>query len=115
MLLETSLCIAVKEREGKYNIANINIFQIGNVRALTPSLKISIDKNKNVFFKVLCPFCNESHLYKHNVSEIIKKDMLIGGCPILGFPLIYIGNYKYIKEKTEIYNLINSRMLISNG
>jgi len=110
MLYNALVNIAVRNTIGEYTIKDFNIFEIEKNNSVFSTVDVKNYKNKELVFKVLCPYCSEYHYYKYGINEIIKRDMVIGGCHIMGYPIIFIGNYSYISEKIMQFRKVNKRI-----
>lgn len=106
MIFQTNISIAVKNLEEKYDIKNFSIFDVNKINKSFTSLKINFINNKTLLIGVKCEFCGNVHYYKYNINHLIKKDIIIGGCEVLGFPILYIGNYNTIKNRISRHNEI---------
>ena len=84
---------------GQYETKNLTIFEINNMNKQYSNLEIIGNKNKEVTFKIKCPICNKYHYYKYNIVSIMKSEMVIGGCELLGIPIFFIGNNEKVNER----------------
>ncbi|MCI1945290.1 hypothetical protein [Clostridium luticellarii] len=110
MIFETNISIAVKNSREKYDIKNFSIFDINDINESFPSLKISFVNSKILLVGVKCGLCGDIHYYRYSINELIKKAVVIGGCEMLGFPILYIGNYDVIKSRISRHNEIQEKM-----
>ncbi|WP_127837046.1 hypothetical protein [Clostridium prolinivorans] len=107
MLLTTDISIALKNHYGQYEIKEISLFELNKLKNSFLNLDVRLNKNKEVSFRLKCPLCGEYHYYKYNINEILKRDMVIGGCEILGMPLFFIGDCRKVNWRIKKYNQIN--------
>lgn len=110
MIFQTDMSIAVKTIEGNYSIKNFSAFNLNKINEESTCLSMSFLNNKILTLKVNCMLCENIHYYKYNISELIRKDITIGGCDVLGFPILYIGNCKAIENEILKYNKANTRI-----
>jgi len=115
MLYNALVNIAVRNSIGEYEIKGFSIFETAKNNFAFSTVEIKNYKNKELVFKVLCPYCSEHHYYKYRINEIIKRDMLIGGCHIMGYPIMFIGNYNYISEKIMQFSQVNKKIMQSSN
>lgn len=109
MLFNTDISIALKNFQGFYDIETFSVFEINKINKNFTSLEIK-NYNKAIFFKVKCPHCGKHHNYKYSINEFIKKELIIGGCEVLGLPLFYMGDYNRVNKRVSRYNNINKQL-----
>lgn len=103
MIYDTMLSIAIKNSCNVYDLKRSTVFQLKSLKRKFTSVE-SVDINgKELRIKIKCPLCGEYHLYKYSINELMNKEMVIGGCETLGYPIIYLGNYKKVKQKVDKY------------
>jgi len=105
-----NIAIAFKNMKGQYEIEKFSLFEIEKVNTKFPSHEVKINKSKEMIIKVGCPLCGEQHYYKYNLCELIKREMTIGGCEILGLPVFYIGSKEKIEQRVNKYREINRQL-----
>lgn len=110
MLLNSNRYIAFKNYFGQYEIKKFSLFQLEKVCEEFANFKICFMKNKEILINVKCPICNEIHNYSYSIDELFKRELLVGGCEIMGTPLFYIGNKKNVEEHALKYNEINKKI-----
>ena len=110
MLFNMDIAMAFKNMKGQYEIEKFSLFEIEKINKKFPSHEMKINKNKEVIIKVSCPLCGEKHYYKYNLSELLKREMTIGGCEILGIPVFYIGGKEKIEQRVNKYIEINKQL-----
>ncbi|WP_368489528.1 hypothetical protein [Clostridium sp. BJN0013] len=110
MIFETNKCIVIKTPEGNHIVKNFSAFNLNKINENSTFLKVSFLNNKMVSLKVKCIFCENTHYYRYSIGDLIKKDMIIGGCDILGLPILYIGNCKMIEDEILKYTKVNTRI-----
>ncbi|EDK35699.1 hypothetical protein [Clostridium kluyveri] len=110
MIFETNMGIAIKTLEGNYILKNFSAFNLNKINENSTSLNVSFLNNKILSLKIKCIFCENTHYYKYSIGELIRKDMIIGGCDMLGLPILYIGNCKIIENEILKHNKVNTRI-----
>ncbi len=110
MLYNTELKIAVKDIDNRYNSVDISIFELDSSRKHLPNFQSKIIKAKEIRVKVKCPICGECHESKYGLSDLIKKQMLIGGCEITGTPIYFVGTPLKVNKYINKYNEINNKI-----
>ena len=102
MIFDTNIAMALKNSKGEYKIEELTIFEIESMNNRFPSLNIELNKGNEIVIMAKCPLCGEGHLYHYNVNELLKRNMVIGGCEQLALPIFFIGkNQKVIQKVTE--------------
>lgn len=109
MILETCKTVAVKNNQGGYDIKNISIFEANDFNVCF-SLAHSKKSSKNIIIKVKCPLCCNYHTYKYSTSDFLKRDLIVGGCELIGMPLFYLGNRIKVEQKVNKYNKIEKKI-----
>lgn len=112
MLFNTEISIALKDSFGRYEIIDFSIFDFTKINNRYNWLQIKLNKNKQIVFNVKCILCGKNHYYRYSVCDIVKRDILIGGCEVLGIPLFYIGNKEKVLQKIGRY--VESNSIISS-
>lgn len=110
MLFKTDISIALKNFQGRYDFKKFSLFETTKINESFTSLQVSVINNKMVVIKVKCALCGNNHYYRYNISEFVKKNLIVGGCEVLGFPLFYIGNYDKVRRKVVKHNETNKKM-----
>lgn len=110
MICNTNLCIAVKNELGQYETKNLTIFEINNIHEKYKNIELIENKNKEVKFKIKCPICNKYHYYNYSILSLMKNEMVIGGCELLGIPVFFIGNNEKVNERVNKYREINKKI-----
>ncbi len=101
MILKTSKTIALKNQEGGFDIKNISVFSVGD---LSVRFSLTHSRNKKIILRVKCPLCGNYHSYIYCISDFLKRDLIIGGCELIGIPLFYLGDNIKVEEKIEKIN-----------
>lgn len=109
MILETCKTVAVKNNQGGYDIKSISIFE-ANVFNVCFSLTHSKKCSKNIIIKMKCLLCGNFHTYKYSTADFLKRDLIIGGCELIGMPLFYIGDKIKVEQKVDKYNKIEKKI-----
>lgn len=106
MLLDMDISIALKNFYGSYDVKSFSLFKASKINENFPSLKVKAI-NKGINIEVNCSICGNYHYYRYSFNEFIKKDLIVGGCEVLGVPLFYIGSYIEVKQIIDRYNNVN--------
>jgi hypothetical protein len=94
--------MALKNSNGQYEVAELTIFEIESMNSRFPSLNIEIHKGNEIAIVAKCSLCGESHIYNYSINELLKRNMVIGGCEQLALPIFLIGkNNKVITKVNE--------------
>ncbi|MGE5626807.1 MAG: hypothetical protein ACM3X7_01690 [Solirubrobacterales bacterium] len=104
MILKTVKTIALKNSNGGYDIKNISIFRAEDFNVCFSLTHSKSCKGKKVIIKVKCPLCGNDHSYTYCTSDFIRRDLIIGGCEIMGTPLFYLGDENKVKDKINRIN-----------
>lgn len=110
MLINSELCIAVKNYYGQYRLRNFSIFKIDDLNSCFTPFKATIDKNREIIIKVKCPICDCYHFYRYSINDVLNRNILVGGCESLGVPLFYIGKNKNVLNRVKRYNEVNKNL-----
>lgn len=110
MIFNSNICIAYKNGCGKYDVEKISLFEMKKIETLFKDFKVKINKNKEVVFTIKCSVCGNYHIYKYNVNDFINREMIMGGCEVLGMPLFFIGDCDKITQRVNKYTEINSKL-----
>ncbi|AZV55293.1 hypothetical protein [Clostridium sp. AWRP] len=110
MVFETNISIAIINPEGKYCMKDFSIFDTNKINESFTSLKVSYINNGVLSLKIKCGLCGSIHYYKYNINKVVKKNIIIGGCELLGFPIFCIGNRKSVEEKILRYTRANKKI-----
>ena len=111
MLIDTSISIALRSTYGSYDIKEISIFELVNLKEVTEGLKISTSKNKDITLNIKCPLCDKYHDYKYSSLELINREVIIAGCEELGVPVLFMGKNTKVQERINRYKKINTKVL----
>lgn len=109
MLFNTDISIALKNFQGFYDLKTFSLFDMNKINENFTSLEIK-NCGKTILFKVKCPYCGKYHNYKYGINEFVKKDLIIGGCEVLGLPLFYAGHYSKVNKRISRYNNANKQL-----
>ncbi|MCB2289204.1 hypothetical protein LGK97_05430 [Clostridium sp. CS001] len=101
MIFDTNIAMALKNSNGEYKIEELTIFEFESINARFPSLNVEIKKGNEIIIRVKCPLCGEFHFYHYNVNELLKRNMVIGGCEQLGLPIFFIGKNEKVIQKVK--------------
>lgn len=98
------MSIAFKDAWCQYHIKQFSLFKIDKLNTTLEGIEIKMNKNRELTLKVKCPICGGYHRYCYSINELVKREIIIGGCEVIGCPLFYIGD----KSKVEVHiNKIN--------
>lgn len=106
VLLDMDISIALKNFSGSYDVKNFSLFETSKIGERFPSLKLKT-VNKGISIEIKCPVCEGFHYYRYSFNELIKRELIVGGCEVLGIPLFYIGNYDKVKQRVDRCNNVN--------
>lgn len=101
MIFDTNIAIALKNSNGEYKIEELTIFEIKSMNVRFPSLRVELYKNNEIVLKVKCPLCGDTHTYHYTINELLKRNMVIGGCEQLALPIFFIGKNEKVIEKVK--------------
>ena len=107
MLLNTDVSIALKNCFNQYDLRKFSLFEIRKTNENFIPLNVKIDNGRGIIIKLKCPLCGGNHCYRYSINEFIRRDLIVGGCEILGVPIFYIGNYEELKQRINKYNNAN--------
>ncbi len=110
MIFETNISIAVINAEGKYYIKDFSIFDTNKINESFTSLRVNSISNGVLSLKIKCELCGSIHYYKYDINKVVKKNIIIGGCELLGLPVFFMGNRKSVEEKILSYNQANKKI-----
>ena len=110
MIFDTNIAMALKNSKGEYKVEQLTIFEIESMNIRFPSLNIEFYKGNEIVIKVKCSLCGESHFYHYNISELLKKNMVIGGCEQLALPIFLIGKNQKVIEKVNEHRKVIDRI-----
>ena len=106
MVIQTELGTAIKNPFGKYELIDFSLFNICKINEYELGLKINKINKWNIEITIKCNICNNIHKYNYNIDEFLKREIIVGGCEILGIPLFYIGNKSTVEERVYKQNKI---------
>lgn len=102
LILDTNIAMALKDSNGQYKVEELTIFEIESMRTKFPCLYVKLNKGDEILIEVKCSLCGDYHSYHYNINELLKTNMVIGGCEQLALPIFFIGkNEKVIKKVNE--------------
>ncbi|MCJ7690588.1 MAG: hypothetical protein MUO60_14915 [Clostridiaceae bacterium] len=101
MIFDTNIAMALKDSNGQYRVCELTIFEIESINTRYTSLNLKVNNGNEIVIKVKCSLCGEDHSYNYNVKELLKRDMVIGGCEQLALPIFFIGKNKKVIEKVN--------------
>jgi hypothetical protein len=101
LIFDTNIAMALKDSNGRYKVEELTIFEFESMKTRFPSLKVEFYKSNDILIKVKCPLCSEHHLYHYNVNELMRRNMVIGGCEQLALPIFLIGKNQKVIEKVN--------------
>ncbi|APH22748.1 hypothetical protein CF088_08030 [Clostridium botulinum] len=106
MIIQTELGIAIKNAFGKYELIDFSLFNTSKINEYELGLTINKSNKGSIVITAKCHICNNIHKYNYNIDEFLKREIIVGGCEILGIPLFYIGNKSTIEERVYKQNQI---------
>lgn len=109
MILNTRVTIAYKNDLGFYDVKNVDIFKLGSENPFT-LFELSIYKRKEFLIRAKCPLCGGHHDYRFNICSLLTKGIAIGGCDLVGEPIVIIGKEKGVIDLIYKYKEVNIRI-----
>jgi len=103
LIFDTNIAMALKNSSGVYNVCEFTIFEMKSMKSKFPSLNVKVSKGNDILIVVKCPLCGEKHFYHYNINELLKRNMVIGGCEQLALPIFLIGKNQKVIEKVNEY------------
>jgi len=103
LIFDTNIAIALKNSSEEYKIEQLTIFEMESIKTKFPTLDVNVNKFNEILIKVKCPLCGECHFYHYNIIELLKRNMVIGGCEQLALPVFLIGKNQKVIEKVNEY------------
>ena len=101
MIFDTNIAMALKNSNGQYKVEELTIFEIESMNTKFPSLNVELHKGNEILIKVKCSLCGEYHFYHYNINELLKRNMVIGGCEQLALPIFFIGKNRKSYRKSK--------------
>jgi len=101
LTFDTNIAMAVKDCNGRYNVVEMTIFELESIKTKFPSLNVELHKGNEILIELKCSLCGEYHSYHYNINELLKTNMLIGGCEQLALPIFFIGKNEKVIEKVN--------------
>jgi len=106
LIVDTNIAVALKNSNGEYKVCELTIFEMKSMKTMKrkfPSLNIKVSKGNEILIVVKCSLCGEKHFYRYNINELLKINMVIGGCEQLALPIFLIGKNQKVIEKVNEY------------
>lgn len=110
MLYNTELKIAFKDTDSRYNMVDTSIFELASTSEHLPNFQSKITKSKEIQVKIKCPICGDYHEARYGIRELLKKQLIIGGCEVTGSPVYYLGKPIKISKYISKYNEVNNKI-----
>lgn len=110
LMYNTELSIALKDNSGLYKMCSVSLFNLNEISKVFPRIEFKKMDNKELVFNVVCTFCGEEHRYTYSLCDLIKRDMLIGGCYVSGKPVFVIGKHSKIEGFINRHNEISKQI-----
>lgn len=111
LVYNTDICIAYKDERGVYKFDHTSIFNLYNISKKLPVE--SFNKNgKSIRFTVKCSMCDGEHSYEYQINELMKHEMIIGGCEVLNKPIFILGKPMKVLNFIKQYNKINKEVYV---
>jgi hypothetical protein len=109
LVCNTDICIAYKNKLGVYKIKNISLFNLNNIVEILP-VESFRKQGREISFSIKCPICDEKHSYSYCIGDVLKRQMIIGGCEITSKPVFIFGNTIKVLGFIEKYNEVNRKI-----
>ncbi len=110
MLYNFVIRLAVKDLSNCYKSYDLSIFKLKSISDYLPNINVTITKAKRILVRYNCPICGEEHEISYNIKDLIRKQLIIGGCDITGSPVYFIGQPIKVSKYISKYNEINSKI-----
>lgn len=110
LLLDNDMSIALKNNWGEYRIEEFTLFNLEKLNRDCNRFHIKLSRNRELKLIIKCPICGGYHSYSYSINELVRSDVIIGGCEIMGSPLFYIGNRDNVKCHINRFNEINKKV-----
>lgn len=110
MLYNFDIRIAVKDSRNCYKSYDLSIFKLKSISDYLPSVNAKINRSKKIYVRYNCPICGEEHECNYNIKDLLRKQLIIGGCDITGSPVYFIGNPIKVSKYISKYNEINNKV-----
>jgi len=101
LIFDTNIAMAIKDSKGQYKVEELTIFEIENMKSRFPCLNIELHSGNEILIEIVCSLCGEHHSYHYNINELLKTNMVIGGCEQLALPIFFIGKNEKVIEKVN--------------
>ena len=101
MTFDTNIAMALKDCNGQYNVVEMTIFELESMNTKFSSLNVELHRGNEILIEVKCCLCGENHSYHYNIKELLKTNMVIGGCEQLALPIFFIGKNEKVIEKAN--------------
>lgn len=101
------MVLAFKRLDFSYNMKKVNIFSLTEKDNIFKEINISKKSNGEISFSTLCSICGEYHVYNISLKSLIKKNVLILGCKVLGTPIIILGKKEEVENLVLHHNFVN--------
>lgn len=109
MVYGTNISIAFKDELGLYKIENTTLFQLSTMSRVFPVKDYKV-QGKEISFKVKCPICDEYHHYIYHVNDLMRREIIIGGCETTSTPIFVLGNRIKVLNFINRYNEVNKQI-----
>jgi hypothetical protein len=110
LMCSTELSIALKDNSGLYRMCSVSLFSLNEITKVFPGVTFKKIDNKELAFNAVCTICGEEHRYIYSLGDLVKRDMLIGGCYVTGKPVFIIGKYSKIESFINRHNEISKQI-----
>lgn len=108
MILNASSKIAVKCGEcGKYNVIDINIFELKIQTSLRCScghrmFRAGVAKGE-LILDIDCIACEKEHSYRFKLKDLLERPLNIISCPSTGMEIAFLGKDCYVDDVVKRY------------
>ena len=111
-MYNTDITIALKNNAAQYCKEQLSLFRIQDISLLFEVVNFKQNKKRCILLKIKCPICGELHQFNYMLNDLIKREVIIGGCEITGSPIFFIGKEWKIDKIINKYNEIREKMSI---
>jgi hypothetical protein len=116
MILNASSKIALKcDKCGRFNVYDINMFKLGTSNSFKCScghttLRAGLGKGE-FHVEIGCIACEETHMYRMKLREVMERPINIIGCPHTGMEIAFLGWEEYVESFIEEYTKDMNKLL----
>ncbi|HCW04010.1 MAG TPA: hypothetical protein DGK91_05415 [Clostridium sp.] len=110
MLYNFDFRIAVKDKKNCYKTYDVSIFKLKSISDYLPNINTITTRSRKIYVKYKCPICGEEHENNYSIKDLLRKQLIVGGCELTGSPVYFIGKPIKVSKYISKYNEINSKV-----